>query len=62
MALLDGHLGKICENFEKSIFHHKNTILSMGSKLVIGTTRKDIKSTTYVNAYIDLRYQLSGKS
>ena len=31
-------------------------------ELVIGIIRKGIQSTIYVNAYIDLRYRLSGKS
>ena len=35
----------------------------MELELVIGTIGKGIKSTTlYLNAYIDLRYRLSGKS
>ena len=33
----------------------------MELELVIGTIRKGIKSA-YLNAYIDLRYRLSGKS
>ena len=33
----------------------------MKLELVIGTIRKGIKGY-YLNAYIDLRYQLSGKS
>ena len=49
------------ENCEKSTFFPKITHLSMELELVIGTIRKGHQKY-YLNAYIDLRYRLSGKS
>ena len=45
-------------------FSSKDINLSMELEVVIGTIRKGIKRTNmyYLNAYIDLQYQLSGKS